>query len=214
MARYDETYGPIQLKSTLGWLGWQLERALNEGLVPPPDFGGRRWTKPVVDGLLARNDELLAQLGTVPDCGATTAAQVLAERFGGDPEPDAVAELARQGRIREAGDFKGYVLYSGRDLERFTDQVAYQRAVVDGRQRTREQAAAFLRVRVVDVKHLERSGRLRPVAAVLGRWGMNVALFRTGDLAALLGDDQIDWDAVRATPKGRPSPLALLPAAT
>ena len=213
MTGYAQTYGPIQLKRALGWPAWQVDRGLAEGILPGPDFGGSRWTKPVVDGLLARAAELLARLGTVPDCGIWKAATYLAERFGGKPQPEAVVELARQRVLREAGSYKNHVLYSGRDIEAFTDQTAYERACVDGRQWTREKTAEFLRVRPVDVRHLERAGLLRPVASLPGRWGSEVMLFRAGDLAALLTDDRVDWEAVRAIPRGKASPLAELPAA-
>jgi hypothetical protein len=37
-----------------------------------------------------------------------------------------------------------------------------------------------------------------------------VPLFRSADLDVLLVHPAIDWDAVRSTPAGRPSPLARL----
>ncbi|MGW7603159.1 hypothetical protein [Streptomyces antimycoticus] len=41
-----------------------------------------------------------------------------------------------------------------------------------------------------------------------------VPLFRRGDLDVLLHHPAIDWTAVRATPRGRPSPLARLTTCT
>ncbi|MFI1331008.1 hypothetical protein ACH4U7_12885 [Streptomyces sp. NPDC020845] len=38
-----------------------------------------------------------------------------------------------------------------------------------------------------------------------------MALYRLADLELLLAHPAIDWDEIRTTPKGRPSPLARLP---
>lgn len=207
-------YGPRQFPDALGLAGWEFARALDDGLIPPAGSNGR-WPAATLDDARARLDEIRAKVGDVPDLGAYRAAEVLAERLGVDVDPDAVVELARLGRIREAGDYKGHTLYSGRDLAAFRDRDAFTAAARTGKQRTRDDAAAYLQVRPVDVDHLIAARWLVPIARVHSGWQRrrdtpNVLLFRTGDLDDLLKDPAIDWAAVRATPKGRPSPLAAL----
>ncbi|MGO4636102.1 hypothetical protein AB4225_35065 [Streptomyces sp. 2RAF24] len=41
-------------------------------------------------------------------------------------------------------------------------------------------------------------------------WAPSVPLYRLGDLDVLLAHPAIDWQEIRATPKGRPSALARL----
>jgi len=209
------TYGPRQFPDSLGLSGWEFARALADGLIPPAGPDGR-WPAEVVEDARGRLDEIRARIGDVPDLGASRAAEVLAQRLGVDVDPDAVVELARAGLIERAGSYKGHRLYSGRSVAAFRDRDAFTAAARTGWQRTRDEAAAYLRVRPVDVGHLVRAGRLRPVARVHSGWQRRreapaVQLFRTGDLDELLADPTIDWAAVRATPPGRRSPLADLP---
>jgi hypothetical protein len=84
-----------------------------------------------------------------------------------------------------------------------------------GRLYLADEAAAYLRARRCDVDHLVRAGWLKPVTHVRSSWQRRratprVALFRQADLEVLAEHPAIDWDEVRATPAGRPSPLARL----
>src|SRR5262249_27027719 len=147
--------------------------------------------------------------------------EVLAERLGIPVTGDGVAELARGGLIPVAGDYKGFRLYDGRVLETFADAGAAVEATRAGRLRTAIQAAAYLRIRRADLDRLIRAGLLAPAGWGRGPSGRrdtrSVPLYRTADLDDLediVTASGIGWDAVRATPKGRRSPLARLPDAS
>jgi hypothetical protein len=153
--------------------------------------------------------------GSIPDLGAVRAAEVLTGRLGTPVSSDGVAELGRRGLLPVTGSYKGHALYDGHALETFTDAGAAAEATRAGQLRTADQAAAYLRVRRADLNHLTRAGLLAPV-----RWGhgpfdrrssYSVPLYRTADLDDLGAAPGIDWDAVRATPKGHRSGLARLP---
>jgi hypothetical protein len=72
-------------------------------------------------------------VGAVPDLGAVRAAQLLAERFGLDVDPDVLVALNRVGAIPVAGEYKDWPLYNGRALERFDDRAVLERAIRTGR---------------------------------------------------------------------------------
>ncbi|MFB7341286.1 hypothetical protein ACFCZ6_14610 [Streptomyces hydrogenans] len=209
-------YGPQQLAAHLGFEQWRFERALDLGLIPPADTnGGYRWSAAAVDALAAQADDIRKATGTLPDLGATRAAEHLADRFGLPADADTVAELARAGHLPRVGDFKGHTLYDGLTLERFTDRDALARAHRDGRLLDRHQAAEHMGIRPVDLAHLIRAGLLRPATHVRSRYQSRrshpaIALYRRGTLDTLLADPAVDWDTVRATPKGGRSPLTAL----
>lgn len=151
----------------------------------------------------------------VPGLGAVRAAEILTGRLGTPVSSDGVAELGRRGLIPVTGHYKGFPLYDGHALETFTDAGAAQEATRAGQLRTAGQAAAYLRIRRADLDHLTRAGLLAPA-----RWGhgpfdrratRSVPLYRTADLDGLTALPGIDWDEVRATPKGHRSLLARLP---
>jgi hypothetical protein len=151
----------------------------------------------------------------IPDLGAVRAAEILTGRLGTPVSSDGVAELGRRGLLPVTGYYKGFPLYEGRALGTFTDAGAAAEATRAGQLRTADQAAAYLRIRRADLDHLTRAGLLTPA-----RWGHgpfdrrnrpSVPLYRTADLDDLTAAPGIDWDEVRATPKGHRSPLARLP---
>jgi hypothetical protein len=215
-ARRD--YGPIQLATFLGLARWQLDRALNAGLIPRPDTPRGQWSAAVASDALARIEEIRAAAGSIPDLGAVRAAQVLTERLGVDVTGDGVAELGRSGLLPVTGGYKGWPLYDGRALEAFADADAAVEANRAGRLRTADESAAYLRIRRSDFGHLVRTGLLMPTD-----WGhgpfdrrdrFSVPLYHNGDLDELAARPGIDWDAVRAVPVGRRSLLAALPGAS
>jgi hypothetical protein len=208
-------YGPVQFPGRLGIPVWQFERARRAGLIPPPDPATGRWPASVFTAVLADLDQVRSVTGSQPDVGAVRAAAILAGRFRITVTPDVLLELDRTGLIRQVADYKGNPVYDGRALEAFSDLYALQRAIATGRLLKRNEPAGYLKVRLSDVGHLVRSGWLEPVTWVRGSWQRrrdypNVPLFRTADLEVLLAHPGIDWDAVRATPAGRPSQLAAL----
>jgi hypothetical protein len=202
-------YGPRQFPDALGLAGWEFARALDDGLIPPAGPGGR-WPAEVVDAARAQLAEIRAKVGDLADVGAWQAAEALAERLGVEVDRDAVVELARAGVIARAGSYKGHPLYCGRSIAAFRDVEAFKAAAVAGRRQNSEQAAGYLQIRRVDFDHLVRAERIKSCGWYWGQWSSKVLLFRTGDLDALLADPAYDWPAVRATPRGRPSPLAAL----
>lgn len=209
-------YGPQQLETRLGLAGYQIDRAIRAGLIPAGDTA-RGWSAAVVEAIAPKVAEIRAQVGALPDVGAVRAAEVLAERFGIEVPPAVLLELARLDVIPVVGDYKGHPLYCGRTLELFTDRAALDAAMELGRLHTADEAAAYLRVRRSDLDHLIRSGWLHPTTYVHSSWQRRrddpqVPLYRTGDLDVLAEHPAIDWDAVRATPAGRRSPLARLSA--
>lgn len=218
MAKKEPTdYGPIQFPGRLGLQQWEFERAQNLGLIPPADVAsGTRWSAGVVADALSRMDEIRAAVGSQPDIGAWRAAEVFTERFGYEVAADAVMELGRRHLIPVVGEYKGHALYDGRALEAFTDRDALDAAAHAGQLYSKSAAAAYLRVRQADLEHLLRAGLLTESHRVRS-WNQPkraypaVALYRRGDLDALLARTDIDWKQVQSTPKGYPSPLAKLP---
>jgi hypothetical protein len=209
-------YGPVQFPALLGLPLWAFERALRDGLIPPAGPSGR-WPASVAGDALAHLGQIREAVGTQPDVGAGRAAAVLSARFGAEVPADVLLELDRMGLIPCAGEYKGYPLYDGRALERFSDRAALDRALGAGRLLTRDEAAGYLQVRRSDVGHLVAAHWLEPVTWVRSSWqrrrsAPRVPLFRAGDLDILLTHPAIDWTVVRATPAGRPSPLAALTA--
>ncbi len=212
--RVLKDYGPIQIGTRLDLSTWQIERAVAAGLLAGPAAGGR-WPAAVVDEALTRREEIVAAVGALPDMGAHRAADVLAERFGIEVPAAVLLELDRRGLVPRVGEYKDHPLYCGRALEAFADREALLAALAAGRLYTADEAAEYLRVRRSDLDHLTRAGWLTEVTRVRSGWQRKreypaVPLFRAGDLDVLLAHPAIDWDAVRATPRGRPSPLAQL----
>lgn len=213
-AAKPRTYGPVQVPKALGLARWEWQRAIADGLIPaeavPAGAGCARWTQDQLDDLLERRDEIKNKIGDVGDLGAWNAAEVLSDRLGVDADPDAVVELARAGLIERAGFYKHHQLYSGRSIAAFRDAEAYRAAAVTGAQLNSDQAAAYMEIRRPDFDHLFRAVRIKAVGSYKGQWNSTVLVFRRGDLDALLADPAYDWPAIRATPRGRPSPLAKL----
>jgi len=209
-------YGPIQLATAVGLPQWQIRRALDAGLIPPPDPVTGRWPEDVIPaGLEEFRDQIRAAAGSVPDVGAARAAQLLSARLGAVVTPDGVRELARRGQFPVTGYYKDYPLYDGQALESFTDVTAAVEATWAGQMRTAASSAAYLRIRRADFDHLTRTGLLAPADWGQGAWDrrgtFRVPLYRTGDLDTLLTGPAIPWDQIRATPPGRRSPLTAWP---
>jgi hypothetical protein len=207
-------YGPCQLEDFLGLATWQFARARAAKLIAAPDLARGRWSAEVAEAALARIAEITAAVGSIPDVGAFRAAGALSERLGITVTPAGVAELARRELIPQAGDYKGWTLYSGLAIETFTDAAVAELATCEGELRTADGSAAYLRIRRTDFDHLIRLGLLTPA-----EWGhgpfdsrrcCSVPLYRTGDLDQVAADGRIDWPSVRNTQSRCHSPLARL----
>ncbi|WP_327332965.1 hypothetical protein [Streptomyces anulatus] len=208
------SYGPRQFGDRIGLPEWQFERALRLELIPAADAGGR-WSAAVFNEVLSRLDAVRTAVGTIPDVGAARAEEHLADRFGITVNPGTAAELSRRGHLPVRGDYRGHTLYCGLALEAFTDRRKVERASRAGQLHMRDEAARVLELRDSDFEHLVRSGLLTHSDTTVSSWhkGTVVRLYRQADLDLVLRSSRIDFDAVRATPKGHKSPLAALPSA-
>lgn len=109
---------------------------------------------------------------------------------------------------------------SGRALRRYADRQVIERATGSGLLVTAYQAAEQLGIRRSDLDHLVRTQWLRAAVWVQSNryrrstdpnaTVQTVPLYRTAALDALRDHPAFDWDEIRATPRGRPSPLARL----
>ncbi|MFI0262918.1 hypothetical protein ACH4OW_28230 [Streptomyces sp. NPDC017056] len=133
-----ETFGPHQLAGELGLQRWQVGRAGQQGMIPPPDVDDKRWSREVVEELRGRVEGIREALGEHPGLGSIDAAKHLAGRTGLEVEREDVRVLAEQGLLRPVGEFRGYPMFGLESLDALTEaQVA---AVVGERQRWTEQS--------------------------------------------------------------------------
>ncbi|MEW1548302.1 hypothetical protein [Streptomyces tsukubensis] len=104
-------------------------------------------------------------------------------------------------------------LYCGLALERSIDRRKVRSASAASHLHILEEAARVLELRDTDFVHLTRSGLLTHAETSVSRHNKRttVPLYRQADLDRILRSKRIDWPVVRATPKGKPSPLAALP---
>ena len=138
------------------------------------------------------------------DLGAWRASDVLAERCGFAVTAAGVEELASRGLIRPAGSYRRCQLYSGEDLAAVDPG-----AVADAqarRDRTAAEAAAYMDIRERDFRLLAKVGLIRPARHVDGQWA-RFPVYACAALDDFLARPDIDWATVRATPRGRRSPL-------
>lgn len=74
-----------------------------------------------------------------------------------------------------------------------------------------DQAAEHLEIRRTDFEYVLAAGWLAPVqwvrSQISGRRWVDVGLYRTADVEAVLDVPGVDWEQVRATKPGQPSPL-------
>ncbi|KAA6221353.1 hypothetical protein CP973_04655 [Streptomyces albofaciens JCM 4342] len=143
-----DALGPHQLASELELQRWQVGRAGQLGMIPPPDVDGKRWSREVVDGLRGEAERIRETLGDHPGLGSIDAAKRLAERTELEVEREDVRVLAEEGPLRPVGEFRGYPMFSLESLDGLDrERVA---AVVGERQRwiersvTAKEAAALL----------------------------------------------------------------------
>lgn len=216
---------PAALAERLGIAEWQVVRAHRDGILPQKDRSVG-WSADLSDRIVAehagKTTELVDRIGRIPDGGVYETAKHLAAALGLDRPlaGDTVRELERLGCIKSRVKADGWSSFDGRSVEAFTRSESFAAIVagadVTGRSMMADDVAAELRVRRSDVDHLVRSGLLKPMRVGLtGHVSKSkdpgLPLYRAGDVAALFVGSGIDWDAVRATPKGHRSPLAKLP---
>ncbi len=213
---WKSSYGPRQLCDLLGLAEWQRIRARQSGVIPAPAAAGGRWSREQARALYPRQVAIRRHVGYLPDLGETRAAEYLSERLGITVEPHALPELARQGRILVVDGYKDRPLYCGRTLETWVGTDDVEVANIRGELLITDRVVDRLGVRHADVKQLVEHGWLRPVEWGRGlltakKYAADVPLYRAGDITDLLRNEEIDWDAVRAVPKGGRSLLSKLP---
>lgn len=118
-------------------------------------------------------------------------------------------------RLRETGIKAGAKSrYRRTDIAGLTRDRDLAAAIRTGDTLGPEQAAAHLEVRRVDVDALVDAGLLAPIGQATKPVGysstVKVPLYRAAHLNQVLDAPGIDWEAVRATPAGKPSPLRAL----
>lgn len=75
------TYGPIQLARAADLATWQMDRALELGLVPGPDLAGGRWSDTLAEHVIGQAAAVIAAVGTEAPLGASR----LAHRLSAPP---------------------------------------------------------------------------------------------------------------------------------
>lgn len=121
-----------------------------------------------------------------------------------------VAEYEKAAREQDmtAGRFGRWSLL---DIERLAGNEELDEDIRGARLLGPEQAAQHLEIRRVDLDYCVEAGWVGPYTHTwiqVGRYKeVKVPLFKAGDLDAMLEIPGIDWEEVRATKPGRPSPL-------
>ncbi|WP_125778274.1 3'-5' exonuclease [Antribacter gilvus] len=151
--------------------------------------------------------------------GPAKAARRLAERTGRPVTPDDVQALVEAGALAVDSTWRGYDLF---DLDALDDVDADQVAAVlasPDRLLNREQAAAHLRVRAVDFKHLVTAGVITADSTATvalphlsSRAATEVDLFRLAQLEEVTARAELAelWEAARAAAPRSPSPFRRL----
>lgn len=100
------------------------------------------------------------------------------------------------------------------DVDALAGDVELHDDVLAARLVTADAAAQHMEIRRADFDHLVRLGMLYPstthTKTVGRRRTVDVPLYRTRDLDGVLRDAPVDWEELRTTKPGRPSPLARL----
>lgn len=157
----------------------------------------------------ARNlASMAADGGVSPDLGAWRAADLLASRLGLAVTAAGIEELAARGAIRPTHKLRGVQLYSGEDLAALADPAVVAGAQAS-RDRTAAEAAAYMRIREKDFRLLAKVGMIPAARYCYGQWA-RFPLYACATLDAFLARADIDWAAVRATPRNRRSLLYYL----
>ena len=115
-AKSPTTFGHVQVLDRTGLAAWQWEAGAAAGLIPAADADGR-WSAAAAAAIAARREDIVAAVGTDAPVGGHRAAGRLAERTGLDVQKPDVEALAAAGLLMAAGAFKGWPLWTGRDLD-------------------------------------------------------------------------------------------------
>lgn len=116
------SFGPVQLAQWLGLKSWQVPRAVQHGVISPPDVDAKRWSYAVAQTLPDRVEEIRAAVGDHPGLGSIKAAEHLSLRLEREVERVDVQALADQGLLRPRGEFKGHPMYAVDDLDELPEE--------------------------------------------------------------------------------------------
>jgi hypothetical protein len=193
------------LAKLLGLDMWMAERAFRDHMLPEPDLASGRWSARLVRDLVPKAKTIREWAGSTPDVGAWRASDFLADKFGIPVTAGGVEELAARGVIAVAGEYKGCTLYSGDDLTRLSDRQAVADAEAR-KDRNAADSARYMRIRPADFKLLAKCGFIKPARLIDGRW-VRFPVYSCAALDAFMAGSGIDWAAVRATPRGKRTPV-------
>lgn len=213
------TYTKAQLYGRLGRQGfptWQIDRAFTLDAIPAPD-AGTSWSANAVDTLTATWDTIVVRAtGTEQPVASGVFAYRLTLATGTEFHGDQVRGLHRRGLLASVGiGYKDALLFDLRDIGRLTAMPNLAELAAEDTLLGPDRASERLRIRRADFDH---AVRLRWITAaeiheVKAEWRqvLEVSLYRTADVDALLTRAEVDWDGVRAARKGGRSPLANIP---
>ncbi|MFC1410380.1 hypothetical protein ACEZCY_14055 [Streptacidiphilus sp. N1-12] len=213
------TYTKAQLYGRLGRQGhptWQIDRAFTLGAIPAPD-AGTSWSASAVDTLTANWDTVVVlATGTEEPVASTVFGHRLTAASGFEVRGDVVRGLHRRGLLASVGvGHYDALLFDLREVPRLAALPDLAQLAAEDALLGPDQAAQRIGLRRTDFDHTVRLGWITPteVREVKAEWKqiLDVSLYRTADVDALLTRAEVDWAAVLATPKGSRSPLAKIP---
>jgi hypothetical protein len=214
---YDATQATKRLRVSAAAFRW----ARHIGLIPAPDVSSWQWSRAAVEALDA--DAIRAAMPSPPISGGA-AADRIAEALG---TPNVIGEKANVTSfvVRRFIDRKlltelsanpdGSLVHPGQVAETCRRQDLAELVAADTPLGP-EQAAARLGVRRAEFDWMLRLKWIKPAESIEVRFGtsragaVDVALYTTASVDALAARADVDWEQLRAVPKGRRSPLAAL----
>jgi DNA polymerase III epsilon subunit-like protein len=185
------TYGPLQILSRTGLAAWQLERALELGIVA--DKAAGRWTEAEATAIAAARGRIAEQVGERYPAGAGKCAGLLAEVTGLAVAPADVLELSGLGLLPVVGAYKRFPLYDMNIAARWSD-VELLAGIVARREAW--MAASLDEFQAAD-RLGWRVGELRRVVRERATPRGQFDRFAVADIDALAGDRQLGEDVRR-----------------
>lgn len=211
----DQLAGRLRLPITV------IRSARQAGAIPEPAEDGR-WTRAQVDEMKTRVDEIETAGGS-PISGQW-ACRLLEKRLGLEADSVKVFQILRlvdRGLLHQLGSSpEAGTVVSAQLVARAAKHPDIRRMLAEDTPLGPDQAAERLGIRRTDWDHVVRAGWVHPAQWIEVRFGTSkagavaVPLYRTVDVDTVpAAHPEVDWDAVRATPRGRRSLLARVPAA-
>jgi hypothetical protein len=214
---YDAGQATKRLKVPAAAFRW----ARHVGLVPEPDASSWQWSRAAVEAL--DPDAIRSALPGPPLTGQT-AADRIAEALGTPNQASQKASvtsfvvrrlIGRKLLTELSTNPSGSLLHPDQVAEVCRREDLAELVAADSPLGP-DQAAARLAVRRADFDWMLRLKWIEPAESVEVRFGtskagaVDVSLYTAYSVDALAARTDIDWEQLRATPKGRRSPLAAL----